>query len=114
MPHSQENTTPEDDVEEDILEAGARRRRDDSGEYQETPQDPDDITSYDATMTTNHYESTGSYTVEMVGEQRRLFRLKRSSNGGMDLANAVENSLLAFINDSEYYPLPIIKCVLNI
>ena len=64
-------------------------------------------------MTTNHYESTGSYTVEMVGEQRRLFRLKRSSNGGMDLASAVENSLLAFINDSEYYPLPVIKCMLN-
>ena len=65
----------------------------------DTPNDPDDTKSYDPTLVTNHYESKGSYTVELVGQQRRLLRLRRSS--GVDLSGAVENSLLAFINHSK-------------
>ena len=92
------NKTLEDDVEEDILEAGARKKRGYNDE-DITPHDPDDITSYDPTIETNHYESKGTYTVEMVGEKRRLLHLRRSS-AGTDLSEAVENSLLAFINHS--------------
>ena len=91
---SQQNRSPEDDIEEDILEAEQRRRRDTS-----MPEDPDDIKTYDPDMKTNHYESKGSYTLELVG-QRRLLRRKRSK-GNADWSNAVENSLLAFINESE-------------
>ena len=85
--------SPEDDVEEDILEAEGKRKRDVS-----MPQDPDNIKTYDAALKTNHYESQGAYTLELVG-QRRL-RRKRSDNS-VDLSNAVESSLLAFINHSE-------------
>ena len=91
---SQQNRSPEDDIEEDILEAEQRRRRDTS-----MPEDPDDIKTYDPDMKTNHYESKGSYTLELVG-QRRLLRQRRSK-GNADWSNAVENSLLAFINESE-------------
>ena len=95
-PHtfSQQNRSPEDDTEEDILEAEQRRRRDTS-----MPEDPDDIKTYDPDMKTNHYEAKGSYTLEFVG-QRRLLR-RRRSEGNIDWSNAVENSLLAFINQSE-------------
>ena len=85
--------SPKDDIEEDILEAEGKRKRDTS-----MPQDPDEIKTYDAKLKTNHYESKGSYTVELVG-QRRLLR-KRSANP-VDLSNAVESSLLSFINQSE-------------
>ena len=91
---SQQNRSPEDDIEEDILEAEQRCRRDTS-----TPEDPDDIKTYDPDMKTNHYESKGTYTLELVG-QRRLLR-RRRSEGNADWSNAVENSLLAFINQSE-------------
>ena len=67
----------------------------------DTPNDPDDTKSYDPTIVTNHYESKGSYTVELVGQQRRLLRLRRSS--GVDLSGAIENSLLAFINHSKCF-----------
>ena len=62
------------------------------------PQDPDNIKTYNATLKTNHYEAKGAYTLELVG-QRRL-RRKRSENP-VDLSNAVESSLLAFINHSK-------------
>ena len=63
------------------------------------PEDPDNIKTYDPDMKTNHYESKGSYTLELVG-QRRLLR-RRRSEGNADWSNAVENSLLAFINQSK-------------
>ena len=89
----QKNVSPEDDIEEDILEVEGKRKRDIN-----TPQDPDDIKTYDATLKTNHYESKGSYTLELVGQQR--MRRKRSKNP-LGLSNAVESSLLSFINQSE-------------
>ena len=94
-------------MEEDILEGGARKKRGYSDE-DTAPHDPDDITSYDPTIETNHYESKGTYTVEMVGEQRRLLRLRRSSDN-TDFSEAVENSLLAFINNSMFYQLLLLK-----
>ena len=63
------------------------------------PEDPDDIVTYDPEMKTNHYESKGSYTLELVG-QRRLLRRRRSERN-IDLSNVFESSLLAFINQSE-------------
>ena len=63
------------------------------------PQDPDDIKTYDPDMKTNNYEANGSYTLELVG-QRRLIR-RRRREGNVDSSNAVESSLLAFINQSE-------------
>ena len=86
--------SPEDDVEEDILEAEGKRKRDVVMEH-----DPDDIKTFDATLKTNYYEAKGAYTLELVG-QRRL-RRKRSENP-VDLSNAVESSLLVFINHSEF------------
>ena len=85
--------SPEDDIEEDILEVEGKRKRDIN-----MPQDPDDIKTYDPTLKTNHYESKGSYTLELVGQQR--LRRKRSKTP-VDLSNAVESSLLSFINQSE-------------
>ena len=95
---SQQNKSPEDDIEEDILEVEQKRRRDVS-----MPEDPDDIKTYDPEMKTNHYESKGSYTLELVG-QRRLLRQRRSERN-IDLSNAFESSLLAFINQSELHYL---------
>ena len=89
----QKNVSPEDDIEEDILEAEEKRKRDVS-----MPQDPDEIKTYDATLKTNHYESQGAYTLELIG-QRRLRRKRRENP--VDLSNTVESSLLSFINHSE-------------
>ena len=80
------------------MEAEQKRRRDVN-----VPEDPDDIKTYDPEMKTNHYESKGSYTLELVG-QRRLLRQRRSERN-IDLSNAFESSLLAFINQSELYYL---------
>ena len=54
-------------------------------------------------MKTNHYESKGSYTLELVG-QRRLLR-HRKSKRNIDSSNVFESSLLAFINQSELHLL---------
>ena len=91
---AQENNSPSDDVEEDILEAEGKRKRDATG-----PADPDDIKTYDPDMKTNHYESKGSYKVDLVG-QRRLLRHRRNVDH-IDMSNAVVSTLLSFINQSE-------------
>ena len=93
---SQQNKSPSDDIEEDILEAEQKRKRD-----TDEPQDPDDIKTYDPSIKTNHYESKGSYTLELVG-QRRLLRHRRSERS-IASNNVFESSLLAFINQSELH-----------
>ena len=45
-----------------------------------SPGDPDEVKTFDPSLKTNHYEAQGSYTVELVGEQRRLMRLRRSDD----------------------------------
>ena len=95
----QENKTPEDDIEEDNMEAEGRRKREES---MTTPNDVDEIKTYDPNMKTNHYESNGSYTLELVGQQR-LLRAKRAADY-VDLSEAAESTLLAFINHSKLQP----------
>ena len=53
-------------------------------------------------MKTNHFESTGSYTMDLVG-QRRILRHVRSVEDHLELPNAVESSILAVSNRSELY-----------
>ena len=95
----QENKTPEDDIQEDNMEAEGRRKREES---MNTPNDVDEIKTYDPNMKTNHYESKGSYTLELVGQQR-LLRTKRAADY-VDLSEAAESTLLAFINHSKLQP----------
>jgi HEAT repeat protein len=90
------NQAPKDDVEDDNLEAMTRGKRNYAAEMT-SPGDPDEIKSFNPEMKTNHYESKGTYVCELVGEQRRLLRRRRSDNG-IRLGEHVENSLLAFIN----------------
>ena len=92
----QENKTPEDDIEEDDMEAEGRRKR----ESMTAPNDVDEIKTYDPNLKTNHFESQGSYTLELVGRQR-LLRTKRAADY-VDLSEAAESSLLAFINHSKF------------
>ena len=94
----QENKTPEDDIEEDNMEAEGRRKR----ESMTAPNDVDEIKTYDPNMKTNHYESNGSYTLELVGQQR-LLRTKRAADY-VDFSEAAESTLLAFINHSKLQP----------
>ena len=91
----QENKTPEDDIQEDNMEAEGRRKRG----SMTAPNDVDEIKTYDPNMKTNHYESKGSYTLELVGEQR-LLRTKRAADY-VDLSEVAESTLLAFINHSK-------------
>ena len=65
-----------------------------------SPGDPDEIKTFDPSLKTNHYEAQGSYTVEMVGEQRRLMRLRRSDDR-IHEDDQVEHSLLGYINESK-------------
>ena len=95
----QVNQSPKDDVEDDNLEAMTRGKRNYAAEMT-SPGDPDEIKSFNPEMKTNHYESKGTYVCELVGEQRRLLRRRRSDNG-IRLGEHVENSLLAFINKSK-------------
>jgi hypothetical protein len=62
-----------------------------------SPGDPDEIKCFNPEIKTNHYESKGTYVCELVGEQRRLLRRRRSDDV-IGLGEHVENSLLAFIN----------------
>ena len=89
---------PEDDIEEDNMEAEGRKKR----ESMTTPNDVDGIKTYDPNMKTNHYESQGSYTLELVGQQQ-LLRAKRTADY-VDLSEAAESTLLAFINHSKLHP----------
>lgn len=77
------------------MEAEERRGRD----ANTAPRDVDEIKTFDPNMKTNHYESKGSYTLKLVGQQR-LLRTKRNADN-VDLAEATESTLLAFINHSE-------------
>ena len=97
---TQKRMNEQDDVEEDSLEGVLRGKRDDEAEEMASPGDPDEINSFDPSMKTNHYESTGTYICELVGEQRRLKRDKRSDDS-MNPEEYVETSLLAFINKSK-------------
>ena len=108
MVPTQENKTPGSDIEEDILEAQNRRKR----YYTDSSQDPDAIQTFDPNLKTNHYETEGSYTLELVG-QRRLLRQRRSAYG-VDLTNAVQNSLLAFINHSKSTQLLVVRALQEI
>ena len=100
---TQKRMNEQDDVEEDSLEGVLRGKRDDEAEEMASPGDPDEINSFDPSMKTNHYESTGTYICELVGEQRRLKRDKRSDDS-MNPEEYVETSLLAFINKSKSLP----------
>ena len=91
----QENITPEDDIQEEV--EGRRKRQ-----SMTTTNDVDEIRTYDPNLKTNHYESQGSYTLELVGQQR-LLRTKRAADY-VDLSEAAESSLLAFINHSKLQP----------
>ena len=93
------NQAPKDDVEDDNLEAMTRGKRQNAAEMT-SPGDPDDIKSFNPEIKTNHYESKGTYVCELVGEQRRLLRRRRSDDV-IGLGEHVENSLLAFINKSK-------------
>ena len=90
----QENITPEDDFEEDNLEAQPRNRRE-----AKLSQEPDETETYDATMETNKFESNGYYTVKLIGERRLLQQRRRRSSS--DYSDTVESSLLSVINQSE-------------
>ena len=92
----QQNKSPQDDVEGDSLESEGKRKRG------AEPVDPDDIKSYDPNMKTNHFESTGSYTMDLVG-QRRILRHTRSVEDHLALPNAVESSMLSVFNHCELH-----------
>ena len=94
----QENKTPEDDIQEDNMEAEGRRKR----ESMTAPNDVDEIKTYDPNMKTNHYESNGSYTLELVGQQQLL--LQKRDADYVDFSEAAESTLLAFINHSKFQP----------
>ena len=89
-----------DDSEGDSLVANSVGKREADGDE-----------SYDPNMKTNYYESKGSYTVDLVG-QRRLLRRTRSVKDHLDLPEAVESSILAFINHSESVTIIIITQLL--
>ena len=95
----QENKTPKDDIEEDNMEAVGRRKREES---MTAPNDVDEIKTFDPNMKTNNYEAKGSYTLELVGQQR-LLRAKRAADY-VDLSEAAESTLLAFVNHSKLQP----------
>ena len=83
------------DVERDSLEAEAgRKRRDAEASAANVP-------SYDPSVNINHFEAKGSYTLDLIG-QRRVSRHARSTKDHLQLPEAVESNLLAFINNSKH------------
>ena len=83
-------------MESDNLESQHRGRRDAS----EGPNEPDDIRSYDPNLKTNHYSAKGSYTIELVGQQRLSRNRRHTERESTDI---VASTLLGFINQSEYF-----------
>ena len=91
----QEDVPKKADVEEDSLEAETgRKRRDAEASAKEVP-------SYDPSVDINHFEAKGSYTLDLIGE-RRVSRHARSTEDYLQLPEAVESNLLAFINSSKH------------
>ena len=83
------------DIEEDSLEAEAgRKRRDVEASAAKVP-------SFDPNVDINHFEAKGSYTLDLIG-QRRVSRHARSTQDHLQLPEAVESNLLAFINNSKH------------
>ena len=81
------------DVEKDSLEAEAGRKR------RDVEASATDVPTYDPTVNINHFEAQGSYTLDLIG-QRRISRHARSTKDHLQLPEAVESNLLAFINQS--------------
>ena len=77
-------------IKSDNLEAESKRAA--------TENDPNERETYDPTVKMNHMTARGSYTVELLGQQR-ILRHARSIED--HLSEAAESSLLAFINQSE-------------
>ena len=88
----QTDVSPEKDVEADILEAdtGARRRKRQASEEANT---------YDPSKRMNHFEAGGSFSLTLA-KQEKLLISKRSAVDHLELPEAMESSLLAFINHS--------------
>lgn len=91
----QTDVSPEKDVEADILEAdtGAERRKRQASEEANTSP------TYDPSKKMNHFEAGGSFSLTLA-KQEKLLRRKRSAIDHLELPEAMESSLLAFINHS--------------
>lgn len=78
------------------MEAEEKRKR------RETTEEgnPEEIKSFDPNVKMNHFEAKGSYTMELVG-QLRILRHTRSIEDRLQLPEAVESTLLVFINQSK-------------
>lgn len=91
----QEEVPNEADVESDSLEAEANRKRRNVEAF--IAQRP----SYDPTVNINHFEAKGSYSLDLIGQQR-VSRRTRSTEDHLQLPEVVESNLLAFINHSKH------------
>lgn len=84
--------TSKSDVEPDSLEANTdtdRRKREESED-----------SSYDPSKKMNHLEAEGKFSLTLAG-QERILRSARDAEDHLQLPEAVESSILAFINHSE-------------
>ena len=87
---------PGKDVEADVLEAdtdsGERKRR-------QVYTDANTRSTYDENTKMNHFEAGGSFRLTRLREVK-MARDKRDAVDHLDLPEAVESTLLAFINHS--------------
>ena len=84
------------DTQSDSLE----NERQQSISKRETTNTSNETLSYDESLTTNYYESTGQYKVELVNT-RRLLRHRRSVEA-FNFPDVEISSLLGSINQSEF------------
>ena len=106
----QVHVPPGRDVEADVLEAnvdsGDRDRRE-AYNYESS-----NITqTYDESTKMNHFEFTGSFTLQRVGEEQMLRTKRDAAVDHLELAEAVESTLLAFVNRSMCFNVYIILCL---
>ena len=92
------DVSPGKDVEADVLEADTDAER----ERRQASMDANKSPTYDGSTKMNHFEAGGSFSLTLL-KQEKLQRSKRSTVDHLELPEAVESSLLAFINHSMFH-----------
>ena len=57
--------------------------------------------TYDDSVDINHFEASGKYTLDLIGQRRLLRRQRRATVNHLELPEATESTLMAHIDHSE-------------
>ena len=113
----QDDRSNMDNVEEDSLEdeLGRYKERNDMSDFSESPSETqndeseeedfmrDEGPTYDNTVDINYFEASGTYSLDLIRQRRVLRHEKSAAVNHLDLPEAMESTLMAHIDLSEFH-----------